>query len=123
MTAKAAAIATVDDADKLRRRHYLHELLMRGNTTGIIEHGAGGADAIETAAHAAAATLNREALYITYETNYAMVQNEPDELRNVKDVLEENKRVKLKLANAKREMEGVDESKEEMKGLVSGEEN
>ena len=75
---------------------------------------------LKTAAHAAAATLNREALYTTYKTNYAMVQNERDELRNVKDVSEENKRLKLKLANAKREKEGVDESKEEMKGLVSG---
>ena len=127
ISANAVATATLtsdnDEEDIIQE-------LMRENTTGTSEHnGAGGADAIETAARAAAATLNREALYTTYETNYATVQNDRDELRkrlNVKDVeaarqSEENKRLKLELANVKREMEGVDESKEEMRGLVSGE--
>jgi len=90
-----------------------------------------GMDPVDRAAREAAASLNREALYSTYESNFAALQGERDDLRRqlaAKNEAsskqnEEHAKLKREMEQMKLEMEQKDEEQEKTRGTMRSERN
>ncbi|KAL7539107.1 hypothetical protein ACHAXR_009024, partial [Thalassiosira sp. AJA248-18] len=83
-------------------------------------------DPIDRAARAAAATLNRDALHSTYESNYATLQNERDDLRKqllAKDresnkQRDDNTKLTMEMEATKKQMEQSTKQREDMRSAL-----